>query len=103
MLVEGGGDGDGDDGGGMIVAGSTGRTSNTPRVRGVGKGRINEGSSLPGVKVDGVGGSPLTLLPAAHAADLSGGGKIAGDPVFRCQGNRSRARPTRTRDSSPLE
>jgi hypothetical protein len=80
MLVDGGSDGD--DGGGMIVAGGTARTSNTPRVRGVGKGRINEGSSLPGVKVDGLGGSPLTLLPAAHAADLSGGGKIAGDPVF---------------------
>ena len=59
------GDGDGEDGGGVIVAGGmgTGRPSNTPRVRGVGKGRINEGSSLPGVKVDGLGGSPLTLLP----------------------------------------
>jgi hypothetical protein len=82
VLGEGGSDGDGEDGGGVIVAGGTGRPSNTPRVRGVGKGRINEGSSLPGVKVDGLGGSPLTLLPAAHADDLSGGGKIAGDPVF---------------------
>jgi len=72
------------DGGGVIVAGGvgTGRPSNTPKVRGVGKGRINEGSSLPGVKVDGLGGSPLTLLPVAPAADLSGGGKIAGDPIF---------------------
>ncbi len=76
------GEGEGEDGGGMIVAGGTGRPSNTPRVRGVGKGRINEGSSLPGVKVDGLGGSPLTLLPVAPAADLSGGGKIAGDPIF---------------------
>ena len=78
------GEGEGEDGGGVIVAGGvgTGRPSNTPRVRGVGKGRINEGSSLPGVKVDGLGGSPLTLLPVAPAADLSGGGKIAGDPIF---------------------
>ena len=60
---------------------SSGRPSNTPRVRGVGKGRINEGSSLPGVKIDGLGGSPLSLIPAAPAADLSGGGKIAGDPT----------------------
>ena len=68
----------------MIVAGGvgSGRPSNTPRVRGVGKGRINEGSSLPGVKIDGLGGSPLSLIPAAPAADLSGGGKIAGDPIF---------------------
>ena len=78
------GGGDGEDGGGVIVASGvgSGRPSNTPRVRGVGKGRINEGSSLPGVKVDGLGGSPLALLPAAPAADLSGGGKIAGDPIF---------------------
>jgi hypothetical protein len=82
VLGEGGNDGEGADGGGVIVAGGAGRPSNTPRVRGVGKGRINEGSSLPGVKVDGLSGSPLTLLPAAHAADLSGAGKIAGDPVF---------------------
>jgi hypothetical protein len=78
-----GGD-DGDDGGGVIVASgmASGRSSATPRVRGVGKGRINEGSSLPGIKVDGLGGSPLSLLPAAPAADLAGGGKIAGDPIF---------------------
>jgi len=81
---EGGSEGDGEEDGGMIVAGGvgTGRPSNTPRVRGVGKGRINEGNSLPGVKIDGLGASPLTLLPAAPAADLSGGGKIAGDPIF---------------------
>jgi hypothetical protein len=80
---DGGGD-DGDDGGGVIVAAgmASGRSSATPRVRGVGKGRINEGSSLPGIKVDGLGGSPLSLLPAAPAADLAGGGKIAGDPIF---------------------
>jgi hypothetical protein len=74
----------GDDGDSAIIASSvgSGRPSNTPRVRGVGKGRINEGSSLPGVKVDGVGASPLSLLPVAPAADLSGGGRIAGDPLF---------------------
>ena len=73
----------GDEGGGIIVAGAgTGRPSATPRVRGAGKGRINEGNSLPGVKIDGLAGSPLSLLPAAAATDLSGGGKIAGDPIF---------------------
>jgi von Willebrand factor type A domain len=84
VLNDGGGDGAGEDSGGMIVAGGvgSGRPSNTPRVRGVGKGRINEGSSLPGFKIDGLGGSPLSLIPAAPAADLSGGGKIAGDPIF---------------------
>ena len=66
----------------VVASGASGRASSTPRIRGVGKGRINEGSSLPGIKVDGLGGSPLALLPAAPAADLSGGGKIAGDPVF---------------------
>jgi hypothetical protein len=84
VLSEGSSDSEGEESGGMIVAGGvgSGRPSNTPRVRGVGKGRINEGSSLPGVKIDGLGGSPLALLPAAPAADLSGGGKIAGDPIF---------------------
>jgi hypothetical protein len=83
VLGEGGG-ADGEDGGGVIVASgmASGRSSTTPRIRGVGKGRINERSSLPGIKVEGLGGSPLALLPAAPAADLSGGGKIAGDPVF---------------------
>jgi len=78
------GDSNGEEGGGVIVASGvgSGRPSNTPRVRGVGKGQINEGSSMPGVKVDGLGGSPLTLLPVAPAADLGGGGKIAGDPIF---------------------
>ena len=84
VLSEGDGESDGEESGGMIAASgvSSGRPSNTPRVRGVGKGRINEGSSLPGIKIDGLGGSPLALLPAAPAADLSGGGKIAGDPIF---------------------
>jgi hypothetical protein len=83
LLMSEGDLGDDDGGGGVIIAGAgTGRPSNTPRVRGVGKGRINEGTSLPGVKLDGLGGSPLALLPAAPAADLSGGGKIAGDPIF---------------------
>lgn len=84
VLGEGGSDNEGEESGGMIVASGvgSGRPSSTPRVRGVGKGRINEGSSLPGVKIDGLGGSPLSLLPAVPAADLSGGGKIAGDPIF---------------------
>lgn len=84
VVGEGGGEGDGDDGGGVIVAGGTGvgRPSKTPRVRGAGKGRINEGSSLPGVKLDNLNHSPLSLLPVAPAADLGGGGKIAGDPIF---------------------
>jgi hypothetical protein len=75
---------EGDDGGGVISASGlgSGRPSKTPRVRGVGKGKINEGSSLPGVKVDGLGGSPLALIPPTPGADLSGGGKIAGDPIF---------------------
>ncbi len=84
VLNDGGGDDDGEDGGGVIVAGGmgTGRPSATPRVRGAGKGKINEGSSLPGVKIDGLARSPLNLLPMAPATDLGGGGKIAGDPVF---------------------
>jgi hypothetical protein len=81
---DGGSEGEGDDSGGMIMAGGigSGRPSTTPKVRGVGKGRINEGSSLPGVKIDGLQGSPLTKLPTAPATDLIGGGKIAGDPLF---------------------
>ena len=84
VLDDGGSDNAGEDSGGMIVAGGvgSGRPSNTPRVRGVGKGKINEGSSLPGIKIDGLGGSPLSLIPAVPATDLSGGGKIAGDPIF---------------------
>jgi von Willebrand factor type A domain len=86
VMGDGGGD-EGEDGGGVVVASgvASGRASSTPRIRGVGKGRINEGSSLPGIKVDGLGGSPLALLPAAPAADLAGGGKIAGDPIFDVQ------------------
>ena len=37
---------------------------------------------LPGVKIGGLSGSPLSLLPAAPALNLGGGGKIAGDPLF---------------------
>jgi hypothetical protein len=83
-VVMGDGGSEGDDGGGVITAGGvgSGRPSVTPRVRGVGKGRINEGSSLPGVKIEGLGGSPLIQLPTAPATDLIGGGKIAGDPLF---------------------
>ena len=84
MSDGGGGDDGGEDGGGVIVAGGTGtsRPSATPRVRGAGKGKINEGSSLPGVKIEGLASSPLNLLPMAPATDLGGGGKIAGDPMF---------------------
>ncbi len=84
VVGEGGGEGDGEDGGGVILAGrmGTGAPTATPRVRGAGKGRINENASLPGVKIDGLSRSPLNLLPVAPAADLGGGGKIAGDPIF---------------------
>jgi hypothetical protein len=77
-------EGEGDDGGGSIATGAAGAgsPSKTPRIRGVGKGRINEGTSLPGVKIEGLGGSPISLLPVAPALDLGGGGKIAGDPLF---------------------
>ncbi len=77
-------EGEGDEGGGSIATGAAGMAppSKTPRFRGVGKGRINEGASLPGVKIEGLGGSPLNLLPLAPALDLGGGGKIAGDPLF---------------------
>ena len=76
-------DGGDEGGGGVVVAGvGTGRPSNTPSVKGVGKGRINEKTSLPGVRIDGLAGSPISLLPVAAATDLSGGGKIAGDPIF---------------------
>jgi hypothetical protein len=82
-MVGGGNEGEGDDGGGVIMPGGiASRLSATPRIRGAGKGRINEGSSLPGVKIDGLGSSPLTQLPTAPATDLIGGGKIAGDPLF---------------------
>jgi hypothetical protein len=69
-VVGDGGGADGEDGGGVIVASgmASGRSSTTPRVRGVGKGRINEGSSLPGIKIEGLGGlrwrcSPLLPPP----------------------------------------
>ena len=83
-MADGGNEGEGDDGGGVIMPGgiASNRLSATPRVRGASKGRINEGSSLPGVKIDGLGSSPLTKLPASPATDLIGGGKIAGDPLF---------------------
>jgi hypothetical protein len=83
LMNEGGGDGEGDEGGGIVPSGvASGRPSATPRVRGARKGRINEGNSLPGVRIDGLGSPLTTLLPPMPAADLSGGGKIAGDPVF---------------------
>ena len=76
--------GEGDNGDGAIAmdTNGTGGGSATPRVRGTGKGRISEGTSLPGVKIDGLGRSPLNLLPSAPSRDLGGGGKISGDPLF---------------------
>jgi hypothetical protein len=76
--------GEGDNGDGSIAmdANGTGAGSMTPRIRGTGKGRISEGTSLPGVKIDGLGRSPINLLPSAPARDLGGGGKISGDPLF---------------------
>jgi len=82
--MSGEGGGESDDGGGMVVAQAfgSGSPSATPRFRGTGKRGINEGNSLPNFKIEGMGGSPLSMLPSAPAADLYGGGKIAGDPVF---------------------
>ncbi len=88
MAGEGAGEGDNANGGGLVVAAAfgSGAPSNTPRFRGTGKGGINEGNSLPNIKVEGMHGSPLNLLPAAPAADLYGGNQIAGDPTFDVQG-----------------
>jgi hypothetical protein len=81
---ESGGEGDEGDGGGIVVAAAFGggAPSATPRFRGTGKRGISEGNSLPNFKIEGMGGSPLNTLPTAPAADLYGGGRIAGDPVF---------------------
>ncbi len=83
-----GAEGDTGDGGGLVVAAAfgSGAPSTTPRFRGTGKGGINEGNSLPNIKVEGMHESPLNLLPAAPAADLYGGNQIAGDPTFDVQG-----------------
>ena len=84
MSGEAGGESDDGDGGGMVVAAAFGNAapSATPRFRGTGKRGINEGNNLPNFKIEGMRGSPLSMLPSAPAADLYGGGKIAGDPVF---------------------
>jgi hypothetical protein len=84
MAGDSGGEGDEADGGGMVVATAFGggAPSATPRFRGTGKRGINEGNSLPNFKIEGMGGSPLNTLPTAPAADLYGGGRVAGDPVF---------------------
>jgi hypothetical protein len=85
-IVEMAGDGgeDDGDGGGAIVAGTfgTGAPTATPRIRGAGKRGVNEGNSLPDVKLGGMGNSPISTLPVAPDADLYGGGRIAGDPLF---------------------
>ena len=83
--MAGDGGGEGDDGGGAIVASEfEGRSpSVTPRFKGTGKKGINEGNSLPNnISIGGMRQSPLNTLPTAPAADLYGGGMIAGDPVF---------------------
>jgi hypothetical protein len=77
--------GEGDGGAGAIVTSAlgSGEPTNTPRFRGTGKKGINEGTSLPNnITVGGMRQSPLSTLPGAPAADLYGGGMIAGDPVF---------------------
>ena len=78
---EGGDDGDG---GGAIVAGTFGGAgpSATPRISGAGKRGVNEGNSLPDFKTGGMSNSPINTLPEAPDADLFGGGRIAGDPLF---------------------
>ena len=83
-MVRRGGEGDGEDGGGVDRHGRRGHRPAVghaagPRRR---QGPDQRGTSLPGVKIDGLGGSPLNLLPAAPAVDLGGGGMIAGDPLF---------------------
>ena len=83
MAGDNGSEGDDSDGGGVVAAAfGSGAPSATPRFRGTGKRGINEGNSLPNFKIEGMGRSPLSMLPAAPAADLYGGGMIAGDPVF---------------------
>ena len=84
MVSDAGGESEDSDGGGTVVAAAfgSGAPSATPRFRGTGKRTINEANSLPNFKVEGLGNSPFTTLPVAPAADLYGGGKIAGDPIF---------------------
>jgi hypothetical protein len=76
-----GDDGDDGDGGGAVVAAAFGASA-TPRFRGAGKRGVGEGDGLAGLKVEGMGASPISTLPAAPDADLYGGGRIAGDPLF---------------------
>ena len=87
MSDEADGQGDDNDGGGTVVAAAFGggAPSATPRFRGTGKRQIDEGNSLPNFKIEGMGSSPLGTLSPTPAADLYGGGKIAGDPVFDVQ------------------
>lgn len=74
--------GDSEDGTGSVVLGAA-APSATPRIRGAGRRGVNEGDSLPGgLKLDGLRGSPMGTLPAEPEADLYGGGRIAGDPLF---------------------
>ena len=83
MAGESDSEGDESDGGGVVASAfGGGAPSVTPRFRGTGKRGINEGNSLPNFKIEGMGRSPLSMLPGAPAADLYGGGMIAGDPVF---------------------
>jgi hypothetical protein len=65
-------EGEGDGGGGSISkdAAGTRRSSKTPSLHGVGNGRINEGTSLPGAKVDGLGG-PLCTYSRVPQLEVS--------------------------------
>lgn len=80
------GESDGDDSGsGMVVSAAfgSGAPTMTPRFRGTGKRGVNERNSLPDkISIAGLQQSPLSTLPSAPAADLYGGGMIAGDPIF---------------------
>ena len=84
VLSEGGSENEGEESGGMIVAGGVG--SGRPRTRRGSAASARAGSmkgrACPGSRSMGWVDHPCHLLPAAPAADLSGGGKIAGDPIF---------------------
>ena len=82
-VVVGEGEADEDGGGGVIVAGRGHRPAlDHPEGPGAGKGRINEGYE-PARRQDRRSGRlALACCRLPPAADLGGGGKIAGDPIF---------------------
>ena len=82
MAGDGGGeDGDGGGGGRRGRVRPRGPLGHAP-VPGRRQARDQRGRQPAGFKIEGLGGSPMSTLPAAPAADLGGGGMIAGDPVF---------------------